>query len=231
MNHLFSYTKSLAIALFITLMVFANQPFAAAAEVENFPGGNYSRALENSGDYIKDIRESGQRYGKDSDVKGGYWTRRGHSSVGIDNSNNGKNVMRQMRDNADSVNTKSMETVDRAKNSIQRASDNVGNNVKGAIDDAGSDIKRTADKVNVNAKRAVDNASDDNLIDRAQDKLEDISDNVREKLNLDQPVPDSTKRFLRNTQEKFEDTVEPITGKEKGFYQENIDRNVEAVGQ
>ncbi len=240
MNRLFSYTKLLAIALFIALMVFANQPFAAAAQVENFPGGNYSRALENSSDYIQDIRESGQRYGKDSNVRGGYWTRRGRSSGGIDNRNNGRNVIRQMRDNVD--NADPGRAFDRAKNSARRATDNVGDNVRRAADDARSDVKRAADNVSdstkratdrasTNVKRAADNASDDNLIDRAQDKLEDISDNVREKLNLDQPVPDSTRQFLRDTQENFEDTVQPITGKEKGFYQENIERNREAVGE
>ncbi|GAX41762.1 hypothetical protein NIES4075_27590 [Tolypothrix sp. NIES-4075] len=42
--------------------------------------------------------------------------------------------------------------------------------------------------------------------------LQSIADNVREKLNLDEPLPESTKEFLGSTEKRVEKAVEPITG-------------------
>lgn len=57
---------------------------------------------------------------------------------------------------------------------------------------------------------------DKQLIDNTKNNLKDIGDNVREKLNLDEPLPESTKEFL-NSSEK--EVVNPITKKNKGYYQ------------
>ncbi|MEA5620603.1 hypothetical protein VB711_22575 [Cronbergia sp. UHCC 0137] len=62
----------------------------------------------------------------------------------------------------------------------------------------------------------------DQLGENAQKKFKETTENIREKLNLDQPVPESTKEFLDSTQTKVEKTVEPITGTRHGYYQENI---------
>jgi ABC-type dipeptide/oligopeptide/nickel transport system permease component len=37
---------------------------------------------------------------------------------------------------------------------------------------------------------------DKQLVDNAKKNLEDIGENIREKLNLDEPLPESTKEFL-----------------------------------
>ena len=59
--------------------------------------------------------------------------------------------------------------------------------------------------------------SDNGLIE----KVKEAADNVREKLNLDEPIDPGTKDFLNSTQERVEDAVKPITGKEKGSFQDN----------
>ncbi|MBW4569601.1 MAG: hypothetical protein KME31_16710 [Tolypothrix carrinoi HA7290-LM1] len=48
---------------------------------------------------------------------------------------------------------------------------------------------------------------DKQLVDNAKNNLKGIGENVREKLNLDEPLPQSTKEFLNSTKEK----VDPIT--------------------
>lgn len=47
------------------------------------------------------------------------------------------------------------------------------------------------------------------LIENSQDKIKSAADNVREKLNLDEPLPPSTKKFFNQVQDKVEDLVEP----------------------
>jgi ABC-type dipeptide/oligopeptide/nickel transport system permease component len=66
------------------------------------------------------------------------------------------------------------------------------------------------------------NVSNNNPLENLKEGLKETADNVREKLNLDEPIPESTKEFLNSVQEKVEETVEPITGTEHGYYQENI---------
>jgi hypothetical protein len=62
-------------------------------------------------------------------------------------------------------------------------------------------------------------------VDKAGNKLktsvENLTDNVKEKLNLNEELPRSTKEFLRDTEETVEDRVAPITGTKKGYYQDN----------
>lgn len=59
-------------------------------------------------------------------------------------------------------------------------------------------------------------------VENSRNNLKETADNVREKLNLDQPIPQSTKDFLNEVQNNFEDMVEPITGEEHGYYQDNL---------
>ncbi len=46
-----------------------------------------------------------------------------------------------------------------------------------------------------------------------KENLKDTKETIVEKLNLNEPLPKSTKDFLRSTEEKVENTLEPITGK------------------
>jgi hypothetical protein len=45
-------------------------------------------------------------------------------------------------------------------------------------------------------------------VERAQDGLKGVADNVREKLNLDQPLYPGTKEFIDDVKNKVEETVE-----------------------
>jgi len=62
---------------------------------------------------------------------------------------------------------------------------------------------------------------DKQLVDNAKNNLKDIGDNVREKLNLDEPLPQSTKEFLNSSENKENVVVNPITREKKGYYQQN----------
>jgi hypothetical protein len=62
--------------------------------------------------------------------------------------------------------------------------------------------------------------NNNNPIENLKENLKDTGVNIREKLNLDEPLPESTKDFLRSTEDKIENTFEPITGKQKPYYSE-----------
>ncbi|MBD2692232.1 hypothetical protein [Anabaena catenula] len=62
----------------------------------------------------------------------------------------------------------------------------------------------------------------DKSVENAPKKLKETAENIKERLNLDEPVPDATKEFLEDVKTNVEKTVEPITGNRRGFYQENV---------
>ncbi|MDH6064228.1 hypothetical protein [Umezakia ovalisporum] len=58
-------------------------------------------------------------------------------------------------------------------------------------------------------------------VKNAQKNLQETADNIRENLNIDQPIPEATKDFLDTAQQQVEETLEPITGTPHGYYQEH----------
>ncbi|MBH8555879.1 hypothetical protein I8751_26760 [Nostocaceae cyanobacterium CENA357] len=56
-------------------------------------------------------------------------------------------------------------------------------------------------------------------VDNAQSNLKGAVNNVREKLNLDEPIPQSTKRFFKSAERRTEKAVEPLTKTPEGYYQ------------
>ena len=54
-------------------------------------------------------------------------------------------------------------------------------------------------------------------IENSRDKLKGAADNIREKLNLDEPLPKSTKDFLNQVEEKVDRVTEPITQGNKTY--------------
>ncbi|WP_041555304.1 hypothetical protein [Nostoc sp. PCC 7524] len=60
----------------------------------------------------------------------------------------------------------------------------------------------------------------DTQVRNAQEKLRETADNVREKLNLDEATPKATKDFQKSVQRKAGEAVEPITGTQRGYYQQ-----------
>ena len=59
--------------------------------------------------------------------------------------------------------------------------------------------------------------NNNNPIENLKENLKETGDNIREKLNLDEPLPESTKDFLRSTEDRIDEAVEPITGKQKYY--------------
>ena len=55
-----------------------------------------------------------------------------------------------------------------------------------------------------------DGLPNDQLIEKSQEKLKSTADNIREKLNLDQPIYPPTKEFINTVQDKAKDAVEGI---------------------
>lgn len=58
----------------------------------------------------------------------------------------------------------------------------------------------------------------DTKIKNNQNPLKSAADNIREKLNLDEETPRSTKEFLKSTKNKVEETVQPLTETKEGYY-------------
>ncbi|MEW6498214.1 MAG: hypothetical protein AB1589_37800 [Cyanobacteriota bacterium] len=52
----------------------------------------------------------------------------------------------------------------------------------------------------------------DKQVENAQQNLKDTADNVREKLNLDQPIYPGTKEVLNDVQDSVKDAVNAVTG-------------------
>ncbi|MBR8833283.1 MAG: hypothetical protein DSM106950_04355 [Stigonema ocellatum SAG 48.90 = DSM 106950] len=120
---------------------------------------------------------------------------------------------------------------------VPNETDNI-NNDNNLVEKAKKNLKETADNVHENFvsdkavktpegvyyKATPDDTSninnDSNFFEQAKQNLKETADNIKEKLNLDEPLPPSTKKFLRSTENTVEETVEPVTGTKKGYYQE-----------
>jgi uncharacterized protein YjbJ (UPF0337 family) len=141
-----------------------------------------------------------------------------------------KNTFDNLRGNAkDAVNSanKGLEkedTFNSAKNQLKTTANNLRgtakdamNSTKKGIDDAAKSSGETVKSPTGIYYKGTPHASlpletDAKPVDTAKNPLQSIADNVREKLNLDEPLPESTKEFLNSTEKRIEKAVEPITG-------------------
>ncbi len=64
-----------------------------------------------------------------------------------------------------------------------------------------------------------DSIRNNGQVRNAQSNLKGTVENVKEKLNLDEPVPQSTKRFFKSAERRTERAVEPLTKTPEGYYQ------------
>ncbi|MBW4630053.1 MAG: hypothetical protein KME49_32225 [Brasilonema octagenarum HA4186-MV1] len=115
------------------------------------------------------------------------------------------------------INHNDNNVVDQAKQNLKETADNVREKVNKV-----GDAVKTPEATHYNATPDEDNFSKGNKLSQnsGQNPLKEIADNVREKLNLDEETPRATKEFLRSTERKVENTVEPVTGTREGYYQE-----------
>lgn len=85
---------------------------------------------------------------------------------------------------------------------------------------AGAELKQRAQdykaELKEDARYTKDVAKD--VTEGTQSKLEQAFETVKEKLNLDEPLPESTKEFLGDVEEKVDETVAPITGERPGYF-------------
>ncbi|HEY9665855.1 MAG TPA: hypothetical protein V6C91_03575 [Coleofasciculaceae cyanobacterium] len=58
--------------------------------------------------------------------------------------------------------------------------------------------------------------NDNKLVENSREDLKATADNVREKLNLDQPIYPGTKEFLNDIKESTQGAVDTVTGNDKG---------------
>lgn len=96
--------------------------------------------------------------------------------------------------------------------------------VKRVAKETQNNLNQTANRLGEKTREASDRASDasDNLVDNTQSKLKELGDTVRERLNLDEPIPQSTRDFLGDVEQRVDQTVDPIIGNNPGYYK--VDR-------
>ncbi|WP_373529736.1 hypothetical protein [Nostoc sp.] len=58
----------------------------------------------------------------------------------------------------------------------------------------------------------------DSQMKNAQNKLKDVADNIREKLNLDEKTPQATKEFFDPTSNAAKEKAQSFNGDEEGYY-------------
>jgi lipopolysaccharide export LptBFGC system permease protein LptF len=102
-----------------------------------------------------------------------------------------------------------------------------------SVQEAGSRLKDADSSEKVRNRETLDTAKEvtdriqgqeqdrdrrDRLMNKTKSKLKDAAENVKEKLNLDEPIPESTKEFVEEVKEDVNEAI----GKPKsgiGFYQ------------
>lgn len=144
-----------------------------------------------------------------------------------------KSKLKETADNARGAAKKALDkdnTFDNAKSKSKEAGDNVrgaakdfANSTKKGINDAAKSTGETViSPTGIYYKGTPEEAKSGNKASNSTDSknpLKSFAENVKEKLNLDEPVPESTKEFLDSTEERVEKVVEPITGTKEGYYQ------------
>ncbi|MBW4593563.1 MAG: hypothetical protein KME46_11735 [Brasilonema angustatum HA4187-MV1] len=116
------------------------------------------------------------------------------------------------------INHNDNNVVDKTKQNLKETADNVREKVNKV-----GDAVKTPEATHYNATPDEDNFSKGNKLSQnsGSNPLKGAAENIREKLNLDQEPPRATKEFLRSTEKKVENTVEPVTGRREGYYQDS----------
>lgn len=117
--------------------------------------------------------------------------------------------------------------IENARQNLKQTADNVRSTVSRNVNDATRNLgdnvttpEGTYYKSTPNADNYSRNYSNsDRYSQNSGNPLKDAADNVREKLNLDESLPRSTKEFLNSTQQRTEKTVRPVTQTPEGYYQ------------
>lgn len=118
--------------------------------------------------------------------------------------------------------------IDSTKRSLKETADNVRESVSRGVNDTARNIgdnvttpEGTYYKATPNNGANYSNSDSytNRYAQRSGNPLKDATENVREKLNLDEELPRSTKEFLNSTEKRVEKTVQPVTQTPEGYYQ------------
>ncbi|KAM3093421.1 hypothetical protein ACKFKF_29340 [Phormidesmis sp. 146-12] len=105
-----------------------------------------------------------------------------------------------------------------------------------SVQDAGEKLKALDSSEKVRNHQTLDTTKDvyradneqtfvnnrrDESIRNTGNKLKDIAETVKEKLNLDEPIPDSTKEFINDVENAVDNTVGKVSGEKPGYYKAN----------
>lgn len=81
--------------------------------------------------------------------------------------------------------------------------------IKNRAEEARKKAQELGDRTRKTGKKA---------LNQGENKFQDAFENVKEKLNLDEPIPESTREFLRDVKGQTDEAVAPITGPTSGYY-------------
>jgi hypothetical protein len=102
-----------------------------------------------------------------------------------------------------------------------------------SVQEAGEKLKALDSSEKVRNHQALDTTKDvyhgDNETESVHDrraesirstgnKLKDIAETVKEKLNLDEPIPESTKEFLNDVENTVDNTVGKVSGEKPRYF-------------
>lgn len=126
-----------------------------------------------------------------------------------------KNKLKSTVDNVKGIAKDAANSTNKGIEDAAKSANNVTGENGTVVSPYGYYYKGTPDPAVIeNDANSINNKSAD-----SKNPLESIADNVREKLNLDEPLPKSTKEFLGSTEKRIEKVVEPITGNKEGYHQ------------
>ena len=98
-------------------------------------------------------------------------------------------------------------------------------------------LDTTKDVLKTSAQdRVTDQPQRDPLISSAENRLKEAAENIKEKLNLDEPIPESTKKFGRqltgkanDAADKLENATDTVTGKSQKVVNDIADKSKAAA--
>ncbi|GAA6616989.1 hypothetical protein [Scytonema sp. NUACC26] len=188
-------TVFLVASTFFVMQAFGMTLQAQADQTVTSPEGIYYKAVPgeasnvNSTDKLRTIDNN--NVGNTSN------NRNGNDLIG--------NTKRSLKETADNV----RQSVSHGVNETART---IGDNV---TTPEGTYYKSTPNGVNYSNSDSYSNRSSQG----SGNPLKDAAENIREKLNLDEELPRSTKEFLNSSEKRVEKTVKPITQTPEGYYQ------------
>lgn len=107
----------------------------------------------------------------------------------------------------------------RDSNSLKEAGENLREADSAAKVRQGFELDTAKEVRDRKGETAVPVKNKDGLIEQAEEKIKETAENVKEKLNLDEPLAPSTKEFLGKRKEVKEPDGKVVVEEKPGYYQ------------